>query len=234
MDLREILNRPPKRQRLDEEGDTHAQRSPSHHAPSWGHNHSVPATTSIHPQRHCNIFSNSASTKPNATPIHAPLRTGSHCNNDRGNYYSQAGYAGHLATDVPSQNDQPSQWHRSEVPTMSVNDTWPSQSSIPPAPIVPLQAHTPSHASYYEQSLVPQALPNQSHLGLQWPESHEREALSPFIPGGSAPPRLLADEFPGTVEAQDITVCFGMVSSTRSSCGRSSTKIPDFGHLGSV
>jgi len=67
MDLRQDLNRPPKRQRIDEEGDAHVQPSPSHHAPPWGQN--PPATAAVQSQRHCSIFSNSASITPNATRL---------------------------------------------------------------------------------------------------------------------------------------------------------------------
>jgi hypothetical protein len=233
MDLRQILNRPPKRQRLDEEGDTHAQRSPSRHAPSWGQNLNAPATTAFHTQRHCSIFSNSASTTPNAAPIHTPLRA-DHCNNDRGNYYPQPGYAGCLATDAPSQSNELLQWHLSEVSTIPVSHTWPLQYSIPPVPIAPLQAHTPMHASHYEQSLDAHTLSSQPNATLQWPESNERQALSPFTTGDSTSSQLRVEQDLSTAEARDTTVCFGMVSNTWDSCDRSSTKTPDIGHLRSV
>lgn len=233
MDLRQILNRPPKRQRIDEEGDAHAQRSPSYQdTPSWSQN--PPATAAVQSQRHCSTFSNSASTTPNATPIHTALRTGSHCYNERGNCYSQPGYTGHLAADLPSQKDQPLHRHPPGISNIPVTGPWPPHYSMHTAPIAPLQPHAPIHASYYDQSFVPQTLPNQANVSLQWPDSYERQTLSPFIPDGSTPPHLLVDESSGTAEAQDTTICFGMVSNTRNSLGRSSTKIQDFGHLCSV
>lgn len=94
-----------------------------------------------------------------------------------------------------------------------MTDPWLSRYSMLPPHIAPLQPHTPMHATYYEQSHVPQTLSNQPNVSLQWPESYERQALSPLIPGDGTQTRLLVEEKDaGIAEAQDTTVCFGMVS----------------------
>ncbi|KAJ4007318.1 hypothetical protein NW752_007702 [Fusarium irregulare] len=215
MDLRHNPNRPPKRQRIDEEGDAHFQANPSHHAPSWGQNYNPLAITSIQTQR----LSNGTSTTPNATSIHTPWSTPSHCNNGWGSYYPHTHYTGHLATDIPSQNNLPLQWYSSVISTIPEPDPWLSHYSMLPAHIAPLQPHAPMHSTYYEQSLVPQTLSNQPNVSLQWPESYERQALSPFISGDSTQARLLVEEKDaGIAEAQDTTVCFGMVLGISARC----------------
>jgi hypothetical protein len=225
MDLHQnqMLNRAPKRQRTDEEGEDQVQRNYSRLSTSWGQlNHDLPAAPSLQVQEPYGISPyNFVPVTPNGNPHYVPLcvdTIDSGYSNGLDLFPYQLRSTGQLAHRIPNQADSPHL--ASQAPAVPSAITWPL------AYHDPLHAHVSNHPSFGDQSFVSWTWIDQPTGNLQQgPDSFLRHTLPPSQQCDGTLLRderfnLPADGQPELEVSRGAIVCFGMVSIARSLVGR--------------
>ncbi|RGP69067.1 alpha-1,6-mannosyltransferase subunit [Fusarium longipes] len=228
MDLNQILDRAPKRQRTNEEGDDQVQRNYSPWPPTRSQsNHNFPST-SIQGQEKYGISSDSGVTSaPNWNPNHVSSYIDTINNhhihdlrNSPSQFVSSYQFSHHLSSPVdPSQRI----W---QVPPGPATTAWPFGYTGLPSHDALSHAHVSNYTSFNFQSFLPRCWPDQSTTNLQqWPDSSVRQTLPSTWQDDSSPP--IAEQLDLHTEKQakleklpHETVCFGMILGIAAHCER--------------